>query len=359
MPSLIDHLAARAGVALRRLCWLAIVLLSMPLAAFASTGTGGVGIAAIEVIDPVGGGPMPGFVFYPSTKAVEGTTAIGPYDVAAAFDVPEQTGARPLVVISHGHGGSNLGHHDLAAYLARNGFIVATIEHPRDNFRDSSGNGQAVVMAGRPIQVSATISALLADPRWKRVIDAERIGVAGFSAGGYTSLLVVGAEPRFDRFLGYCERHPGDVEICGLVERLGDGAKDALATLQAEFARMGRTSDPRVKAAFAMAPQSIPFDASGAAAINRPVFLYYGEDDRVLLPSENALHVAPLISTLAGIRGVPKAGHYVFVAPCSDALAREVGEICRDPAGVDRAKVHARVNADALAFFRKALGVRD
>src|SRR3546814_354022 len=125
---------------------------------------------------------------------------------------------------------------------------------------------------------------------------------------GYTSLLVVGAEPRFDRFLSYCERHPGDAGTCGLVEQLGDGAKDAVATLQAEFARLGRTSDPRVKAAFVMAPQGISFDASGAAAIDRPVFLYYGEDDRVLLPSENALHVAPLISTLAGIRSVPNAG---------------------------------------------------
>lgn len=358
-PSLIHRLAAGARLVPRGLCWLAVLLVSLPLAAFAATGAGGVGIAAIEVVDPVGGGPMPGFVFYPSTEAVEGTTAVGPYDVAAAFDVPEQPGAKPLVVISHGHGGSNLGHHDLATYLARNGFIVATIEHPRDNFRDSSGNGKAAVMAGRPIQVSATISALLADPRWKRLVDADRIGVAGFSAGGYTSLMVVGAVPRFDRFLGYCERYPGDDGICGLVKQLGDSAKHALATLQAEAARMGRTSDPRVKAAFAMAPQGIPFDAPGAAAIDRPVFLYYGEDDHVLLPSENALHVAPLISTLAGIRSVPKAGHYVFVAPCSEALAREVGEICRDRAGVDRAKVHAQVNADALAFFRKALDVAD
>src|SRR3546814_17410369 len=101
-----------------------------------------------------------------------------------------------------------------------------------------------------------------------------------------------------------------------------------------------------------MAPQGISFDASGAAAIDRPVFLYYGEDDRVLLPSENALHVAPLISTLAGIRSVPNADHWVFLAPCSEALATEVGAICRDPAGVDRVKVHAQVHADALAFFR-------
>ena len=98
-------------------------------------------------------------------------------------------------------------------------------------------------------------------------------------------------------------------------------------------------------------------DAADHPTIVRPVFVYYGENDPVLLPAENALHIAPLISTLDGIRRVPKAGHYVFLAPCSEALAREVGEICRDPAGVDRVKVHAQVNADALAFFRRTLGV--
>src|SRR5690606_13009793 len=119
-PSLIHRIAARALAVTRPLCWLAVLLASMPMAAFAEAGAGGVGIAAIEVADPVGGGPMPGFVFYPSTEGGEGTTAIGPYDIAAAFGVPEQPGAKPLLVISHGHGGSNLGHHDLAAYLARN-----------------------------------------------------------------------------------------------------------------------------------------------------------------------------------------------------------------------------------------------
>ena len=51
MPSLIHHMAARLGAAPRRLCWLALLLLSMPLAAFAETDAAGVGIAAIEVVD--------------------------------------------------------------------------------------------------------------------------------------------------------------------------------------------------------------------------------------------------------------------------------------------------------------------
>jgi predicted dienelactone hydrolase len=343
----------RADFRARLRRWSAGVLLACPLLAHA----GGVGIAAIRATDPVGGGAMPGFVFYPSTRST-GTTAMGPYDVAAEFDAPAQPGAKPLVVISHGHGGTNLGHHDLAEVLAAHGFIVATLEHPRDNFHDQAGNGQPEVMAGRPRQVSAMVDAVLADPKWGKLVDRARIGVAGFSAGGYTSLLLVGAKPRFDRFVGYCQRHREDRDTCSVVEGLAaDGGLDAaLAALQAGMSRWGEVADPRIRAAFAMAPQSIVFDRAGAAAIDRPVFLYYGTADRVLLPDENAQRLAPLVPTLAGVKTIEGAGHWVFLAPCTPALAREAGEICRDPPGVDRAKVHAQVDADALAFFRKALG---
>ena len=330
---------------------LSIAFLVLPAWAHA-----GVGIAAFAATDPVGGGSMPGYVFYPAAGPTQ-AAQIGPYEVAAAFDAPATPGARPLVVISHGHGGGSLGHHDLATTLAGHGFIVATFEHPKDNFHDTSGNGRAQVMGGRPLQVAAVVSALLDAPRWQPLVDAGRIGVAGFSAGGYTSLLVVGAKPRFDRFIDYCERHPDDAEICGIVQRLGDGAAQALASLQAGVDRMGDTADPRVRAAFVMAPQAIPFDAQALAAIDRPVFLYHGERDDVLRPDENAARIAPLLPTLVRSVEVPGADHWVFIAPCSETLAREAGRICRDPEGVDRAAVHAQVNADALAFFRRALEV--
>lgn len=336
--------------------WMLALALVCPLLAHA----GGVGIAAIKATDPVGGGAMPGFVFYPSTQAT-GTTAIGPYDVGAEFGVPVQPGARPLVLISHGHGGSNLGHHDLAEWLAAHGFLVATLEHPKDNFREQSGNGQPEVMAGRPRQVSALLDAVLADPEWGRLVERGRIGVAGFSAGGYTSLLLAGATPRFDRFVGYCQRHREDRDTCSVVEGLAaDGRLDAaLAALQAGMSSWGAVADPRIRAAFAMAPQSIVFDRDGAASIDRPVFLYYGTADRVLPPDENAQRLAPLVPTLAAVKKVEGAGHWVFLAPCTPTLAREAGDICRDPQGIDRARVHAQINADALAFFRDALGKRD
>jgi len=335
---------------------LILLLLLAPVVAIAQAVTG-VGFQAITIHDPVNGGTTPGYVFYPSAQPSK-ITWRGPYELHATPDARPIAGAKPLVVISHGHGGSDLGHHDLAAYLASHGFVVATLEHPKDNFHDMSGVGTAAVLDGRPIQLKAAIGELLNDPRWKTLIDPNRIGVTGFSAGGYAALMVVGAVPRFDLYVGYCARHPHDPD-CGTLQKLQSqgNATAALAALQASVDQWGKPADPRVKAAFVMAPLSLVFDKAGVAHVNRPVFLYYGQDDQVLLPPENVLHIAPLISTLAGIKMIPKAGHYVFLAPCSPQLTKDAADICRDPPGVDRVVAHRSINASALAFFRKTLGV--
>ena len=337
-------------------------LLALPASASPQTASG-VGFASITIHDPVNGGTMPGYVFYPSTEPSK-TTWRGPYELHATPDAKPIPGAKPLVVISHGHGGSDLGHHDLAVYLANHGFVVATLQHPKDNFKDASGDGHPEVMIGRPIQVKATISMLLADPHWKPLIDPKQIGVAGFSNGGYTSLLAVGAVPQFTRFISYCKAHPDDPNICGAARQLkaqaarhGQTLEQLMTSMQSDLHRWGNTDDPRIKAAFVMAPLSLIFDKAGVASINRPVFLYYGQDDHVLNPKYNVLHIAPSIQKLAGIKMIPKAGHYVFLSPCSPQLTKEAPGICIDPPGVDRAAVHREIDADALTFFRKTLDI--
>jgi predicted dienelactone hydrolase len=346
-----------------QLCrWMALIWLVMPIAALAQSVTG-VGFAAIRIHDPVNGGNMSGYVFYPSANA-KGVTSRGPYELGATANAAPIPGARPLVMISHGHAGSDLGHHDLATYLASHGFVVAAITHPKDNFGDSSGDGHAVVEIGRPIQISAALSYLLHSPRWQPLIDPSRIGIAGFSNGGYTSLLLVGAVPRFDRIIRHCRLHPDDRNICAPLAALaadaaqhGGTVEQPISAMQRSLHRWGNTDDPRVKAAFVMAPSSSFFGAASLAHIDRPVFLYYAQGDQVLPPRYHALRIAPLIRTLAGIRMIPKAGHYVFLAPCSAELTQDYPDICRDPPGVDRVAVHRQINGAALAFFRKTLDV--
>lgn len=340
------------------------LLLLLPLAAFASDVTG-VGITAISIPDPVSGTPTEGYVFYPSSQPTHGTTAFGPYNVAATPGAPAIPGAKPLVILSHGNGGSNLGHHDLAVYLASHGFVVATLNQLGDYFRDTSKVGHIEVLAGRPVQVKSAITTLLDDPKWKALIDPSRIGVAGFSAGGYTSLMVAGAKPRFDRFVDFCNHYPQDRDVCGQrkqaeaeAAKQGKTITQALQDMQGQLGKYGDTADPRVKSVFAMAPLSLIFDEHGFDNVHIPVFLYYGQNDKVLPPEANAKHIQPLIKTLYAVKEVPHADHWVFLPPCSPDLAKEIPPMCADPAGVDRAKVHEQVNADALAFFRKTLDVK-
>jgi predicted dienelactone hydrolase len=52
---------------------------------------------------------------------------------------------------------------------------------------------------------------------------------------------------------------------------------------------------------------------------------------------------------------VPNAGHFAFLAPCTPALAAAAPEICRDPAGFDRAAFHREFNPAVVAFFKAKL----
>lgn len=341
----------------RRWYWLAFVLVTLPVVSLAQTT--GVGFQSITIRDPVNGGTMPGYVFYPSTHAT-GTTRVGLHKLHATRDISAIPGAKPLVVLSHGHGGSDLELHQLAIYLASHGFITATLQHPRDNYLDKSGAGGPTVLIGRPIQVKATISMLLADPHWKALIDPNEIGVAGFSLGGYTALVAVGAVPDFQRYVSFCKQYPQDKPICAGLEKaesvIGTAkAKVYFAGVQSMFERWGNPHDSRVKAAFAMAPVAFVFDKSGLAPIHVPVFLYYGKDSHILPPKANALRIAPLIKTLAGIKGIPHARHFVFFGPCPPKLAKAVPRVCNVPPGVDRVKAYAQIDAAALSFFRSAL----
>ncbi|WP_334180325.1 prolyl oligopeptidase family serine peptidase [Pseudoxanthomonas sp.] len=304
------------------------------------------GLAFREVHEATTGTAMPATVIYPAAGPAA-STELGPYGVAATPGLAIADGRHPLVLISHGHGGSTLGHHDLATALADAGFIVAAIEHAGDSHRDQSGFGTERVLLGRAWQMSALLDLLLADPQLGPHIDADRVGVAGFSAGGYTSLLLLGATPDFARREAYCAAQPADAEVCvevpAVIERLPVSRA---------------TTDPRIRAGFVMAPFAIFFDAAALAHVDAPVFLYGAMADRVLLPAYNLLPVRDGLPRLHAFRGIVGAGHYVFLAPCSAGMAAALPALCVDPTGIDRGAVHRQINADAVGFFQEVLAPR-
>ena len=88
--------------------------------------------------------PITVALFYP-TSAPAARIPMGPFPVQVAWGAPADQPLKGLVLVSHGTGGTELGHHDLSVRLAREGYLVAAPRHPGDNWRD----GRTLVGEGR------------------------------------------------------------------------------------------------------------------------------------------------------------------------------------------------------------------
>ncbi len=187
----------------------------------------GVGYARLSTADPMGG-QMQVSLWYPTTVP-DSVVRLGPYEFPGTQDVEPAAGQFGLVILSHGSGGSDLGHRDTAIALAKAGFIAAAPLHPRNNFRDDIGDDQRIVLDGRPRQFSAVIDALLAQQAWSSRIDSKKVAAFGFSAGGYTVLAALGAEPEYSRILVHCERHAEEDPYCRTINDVGPEERAARA----------------------------------------------------------------------------------------------------------------------------------
>lgn len=325
---------ARSAVVLIATGLLSPLLAAAPLAA---------GFDSLQAADSAEK-PLQVAVWYP-TEAPAQQVDLGPFtfDVARGGAVAGR--GLPLIVMSHGNGGSSLGHHDTAAALAQAGFVVAAVTHTGDNHADRSN--EASIME-RPRHVSRVIDHMLTKWPDRDRIDAARIGVFGFSSGGFTALAVAGGVADLGRVAAHCRQHPGDY-ACQLMAR-SPGAVD-VATAGGLAGR-----DARVRAAVVVAPAlGFTFTAGSLASVSVPIQLWRAEDDAVL---PHPWYVEPVRAALPkplDYHEVPKAGHFDFLAPCTPRFAEIAPPLCSSQSGFDRAAFHREFNAVVLGFLRVAL----
>lgn len=302
-----------------------------------------VGFHRLSFLDPVDGQPMNAIAFYPSTDD-EVHSRIGVYDLDASEDAKIAIGHYPLLVLSHGNVGTPLALHDLITALARKGFVVVAVLHPGDNFKDHSRTGTLSNLYGRPMQISAAISAVLDENSLSAYVDADQVGVIGYSAGGETALILAGAEPDLNRLRRYCQERPDDHDACTTQGELIADRDDLLPV-----------ADPRVRALLLMAPLSLMFGRDTLAQVHVPVLLYSGEGDKTVFPDKNAEALARKLPVAPEFNLIPGAGHFVFLAPCSDEQRATMAWACTDADGVDREDIHRDLIYESGRFFSKAL----
>lgn len=266
----------------------------------------------------------------------------------------------PLLLLSHGTGGSAASLDWLGSALAANGYIVAGVNHPGNNALEPVTVDGFILWWERATDVSEVLDSLLSDPTLATRIDTGRIGAVGFSLGGYTVLELAGARTDQKQFLDFCASSAADA-ICHPPEmkRLPDGphVPDQLSPEAiASIARSGGPyRDPRIKAVFAIAPAlGEAFNQASFTDVHIPVSLLAGTDDDVAPVQTNIDRIAGLLPN-ATVHMVPGAAHYTFLDTCLPGMVDRMPLTCKDGPGVDRDSVHAQAVEQALSFFGSTL----
>jgi predicted dienelactone hydrolase len=299
------------------------------------------GFERVTVPDP-DGPPLEAGIWYPS-EAPASSQPLGLYQQTVATGGAVAGRNLPLIVMSHGSGGSFEGHYDTALALVEAGFVVAAVTHTGDNYRDHSGFTR---VENRPRHIKALVDYMLASWPHHDLLDPARIGMFGFSAGGFTALVAIGGVPELGRGAEYCATYP-DEWACRKIKEFG-GDSRAIPT--------AFVHDPRIAAAVIAAPAiGYSFTKEALAGIKAPIQLWRGDSDEVLPHPRHAQHVYDGLPAKPEYHVVPNAGHFAFLAPCTPMAERYAAEICRDPAGFDRAAFHREFNPAVVAFFKAKL----
>ncbi|MGY0561180.1 alpha/beta hydrolase family protein [Luteimonas sp. A277] len=267
---------------------------------------------------------------------------LGPHDVSGSPGCPVAGESLPLVVISHGHGGTLLGHHDTATALADAGFVVVSLNHPGDTFGDDSGAYRVAIFESRPRDVSRVLSFMLEEWPARGQLDHDAVGVFGFSRGGYTALALAGAKP--------------NVTAAGqrLCSRWWSLIMPMCREIRFSAPELEPQADPRIRAAVVVDPLNL-FDDAGLQSVRVPVQLWASElgGDGVEFEHIEAIRTAlPQAPEYHVAKG---AGHFAYLAPCAPRLAETAREICEDPEGFDRVAWHRAMNEAVVSFLKRHL----
>ncbi len=272
--------------------------------------------------------PVPVLAMYPARGA--GTPVpFGPYTLHVAVDGTPVEGTFPLVVISHGSGGSPLTHRLLAAHLARAGFVVLLPEHPGNNRRDNSLAGTATVLAARPRHVSAAIDRAQTNTMLGPRLQGGGVALIGHSLGGYTGLALAGGRPT---------ALPGEFT---------PGADPAVAVVP----------DPRIRALVLLAPATAWFMRTGALSdVRVPILMLTAEHDAQTPAGHAGIVIDGLPRpTALSHRVVPNAGHYSFLSEFPPSMCGTAFPPSQDPAGFDRAQFLAGMYEEVEIFLRQTI----
>ena len=297
-------------------------------------------------------GSVPLHLWYPAQDPAAETAPLGRNAMFAGTEVieaaPPATGYHPVVLISHGSGGSADKMGWLAGPLAEDGWIVAAPNHPGTTSRDSLPE-RTILPWERTADMRAILDRLAEAPPGGLAPEEGAVAI-GFSLGGHTALRLAGARVSKTAFLDYCERNPGILD-CGWFAEAGLdlGTIDAVRYEAAD-------GDARIRAAVAIDPAlSAAYTEESLAAIEIPV-LTIGLGTAGEVPE--GIDAAPAAARISGARHVQVDGgtHFSALGACRRLGRVIIGLLEDEPICADPGRPRAEVQAEILAAIRAFLG---
>ncbi len=333
-------------------------------------GANRVGFASLRLNDSArtdwdGAGPRPlaSTIWYPAPADAPGVTLAVPPDnpgmvlgdlaVGADVHAPRPL---PVVLLSHGTGGSAVSLGWLAGHLASHGFAVIGVDHHGNTASEPYRAEGFLAWWERARHLSVALDQLSTQGPLAGRLDLDRVTAAGFSLGGYAVMALAGAVTDMRLFQAWMEQQPGPVappEFPDLTDRL-PGLLDTDGPFRRSWERHGDSyGDPRVRRVLSLAPAPTirGFTLESLKAIKLPVSIAVGEADTET-PLDNCAgwpHDQIPHGTLRVLR--PGYGHYQFVG-LGTALAQAMEPtVFADPPGVDRRVMQAEVCELAADFL--------
>ena len=272
--------------------------------------------------DDAGAAPLGALLHYPCAQP-SAPTRFGPYELEVSVDAPLASGRFPLVLISHGSGGSPLLYRTLSLSLARSGYLVALLRHPGNSLGDDDLANTRENLYNRPRQLLRLLDALLADAVLRGAIADEPVTAIGHSMGGYTVLCLAGGEPW---------------------TRAGE--------------RIEVPHDSRLGALVLMAPACAFFLAPHALqAVTAPILALTAEHDALTPDVQIRTALAGVAdASRVTIQTIPNAGHFSFLSPFPRAMHSPQFAPAQDPSGFDRERFHQRLPETVLQWIGERRG---
>lgn len=295
--------------------------------------------------------------WYPNAaEGAEFTYAENPVfvGVQARKDAPVAEGKHPVILFSHGMGGTDRAQAWLASELASRGAIVVLVNHPGSTWGDFD-MVKGVKHWTRASDLSTALDALAADPDFSDKIDPTRVMAAGFSYGGWTALSMGGVTGNHAGIVAACGRFADTMEACDVL------MSDEVSLQSIDPDQWNASyADARVTHVAAIDPGFVwGLTAENTAGLVSQTLMvgFGGAQDRMLATDFDKSGLADLMPEAQIVRLEP-AYHFSAMPLCTDMGAMILEEekddpVCTGPEGAIRSDIHDTI----VELISKQLGL--